>query len=162
MRMSIMKRDVNFVFFILIIATVVSFAGFTAYYQVSFRNINSEYDTKLAELNQVTNDLLEKKAALLQTSEELDTTKKGREELGEKYGTLKEERDGLESERNTLKENLFQTRAELQQKTEQVTSLSSQLVAAQADAERFKEDSEYYESRYDSCKSVAESLGGSC
>ncbi len=73
--MAIMKKDVNFVFFILIIATVISFAGFTAYYQISFRNINDEYDTKLSELNKVTSDLLEKKSILLQTTTELNTTK---------------------------------------------------------------------------------------
>ena len=112
-----MKHDVNFVFFILIIATVVSFAGFTAYYQISFRNINEEYNTKLGELNEVTKDLLGKKAALLQTSLELNTTKQGREELGEQYGDLKDERDELETDRNKIKderdnykENLLKTK----------------------------------------------------
>ena len=136
-----------------IIATVVSFAGFTAYYQVSFRNINSEYDTKLAELNKVTKDLLDKKAVLLLTSEELNTTKRGREEISEQYSVLKDERDVLEDERNTLKENLYQTRAELQQKTAQVTSLSSQLVSAQADANRWKEDYESCDDNLDECRS---------
>jgi chromosome segregation ATPase len=139
-----MKKDVNFVFFILIIATVVSFAGFTAYYQVSFRNINVEYDTKLAELNKVTTDLLEKKAVLLQTSVELNTTKKGREELGERYNEVKDERDSLQTERDTLKENLYQTKSELEQKKTQVTALSTQLVAAESEVEK-------WEGKYKSC-----------
>jgi len=150
--MAIMKKDVNFVFFILIIATVVSFAGFTAYYQVSFRNINAEYDTKLAELNKVTTDLLDKKALLLQTSSELDTTKKGREELGQQYNEIKDERDDLQSERDTLKENLFQTKAELVQKSDQVVSLSSQLSTEKKRADDFKADRDYYEQKYDDCK----------
>ena len=143
--MAIMKRDVNFVFFILIIATVVSFAGFTAYYQISFRNINAEYDTKLAELNKVTKDLLDKKVLLLQTSTELNTTKQGREELGQQYNEIKDERDSLQSERDTLKENLFQTRGELEQKKTQVTSLTTQLAVEKERADRLKEESDYDE-----------------
>lgn len=160
--MSIMKKDVNFIFFILIIATVVAFAGFTAYYQVSFRNINEEYDTKLAELNRVTKDLFEKKTILLQTSEELDTTKKGREELGEKYDEIKDEKDSLQIERDTLKENLYQTKSELEQKKTQVESLSTQLTVEQERSARLKEDRDYYEDRYEACEDVAEELGGSC
>ncbi|HZX45155.1 MAG TPA: hypothetical protein VFF28_05735 [Candidatus Nanoarchaeia archaeon] len=150
--MSIIKRDVNFVFFILIIATVVSFAGFTAYYQVSFRNMNDEYNTKLAELNKVTKDLLEKKALLMQTSSELNTTKQGREELGQKYTELKDERDTLETERNNYKESLVVTRAELGQKTEQVTSLSSQLADMTTKYDRMKEDKDYYKNMLDICE----------
>lgn len=150
--MAIMKKDVNFVFFILIIATVVSFAGFTAYYQVSFRNINEEYDTKLAELNKVTKDLLEKKALLLETSVELNTTKKGREELGEKYNEIKDQRDSLQVERDTLKENLYQTRGELEQKRQQVTDLSGQLVVAQAEVEKWKGEHNSCEQDLDECE----------
>ena len=154
--MGIMKKDVNFVFFILIIATVVSFAGFTAYYQVSFRNINEEYNTKLAELNKVTQDLLEKKSLLMQTSVELNTTKEGREQLGQQYNEIKSERDTLQTERDTLKENLYQTRSELEQKkteleqkTAQVTSLSEQLSVEQQRYASLKEDRDYYKDKYE-------------
>jgi len=154
--MAIMKKDVNFIFFILIIATVVSFAGFTAYYQVSFRNINVEYDTKLAELSKVTTDLLEKKSLLLQTNVELNTTKKGREELGQKYNEIKDDRDKLQVERDTLKENLYQTRSELEQKKTQVETLGSQLVVEQERSARLKEDRDYYESKYEACRDAAQ------
>ncbi len=150
--MAVMKKDVNFVFFILIIATVVSFAGFTAYYRISFRNINEEYDTKLAELNKVTKDLLEKKATLLQTTVELNTTKKGREELGEKYNEIKEEKDQLQVERDLLKENLYQTRTELEQKRQQVEDLSSQLVVAKAEADEWKSKYNHCDDNLDECR----------
>jgi len=153
--MTIMKKDVNFVFFILIIAVVVSFAGFTAYYQVSFRNINEEYTTKLAELNKVTKDLFEKKGALLQTSEELDTTKKGREELGQKYDTLKDERDVLKDERDAFRDNLYKTQSELKQKETQVASLSTQLIVSQ-------EESESWENKYKSCDDDLEACEDTC
>ena len=145
-----MKKDVNFVFFILIIATVVSFAGFTAYYQVSFRNINEEYNTKLAELNQVTKDLFEKKAVLLETSQELDTTKQGREELGEKYGVLKDERDYLQVERDTLTENLALTKSQLASTQSQLETTKGLLSASKAEAEK-------WENKYESCKEDLES-----
>ncbi|MBW2988809.1 hypothetical protein KY358_00665 [Candidatus Woesearchaeota archaeon] len=160
--MAIIKKDVNFIFFILIIATVISFAGFTAYYQASFRDINEEYNTKLSELNKVTKDLLEKKAALLQTSEELNTTKQGREELGEKYNTIKDERDTLQQERDTLTENLYQAKSDLNLKTAQVTTLSGQLVDTRQDLENCNADKKYYKERYEECEDVAEDLGGSC
>ncbi|MBU0628975.1 MAG: hypothetical protein KKC75_07325 [Nanoarchaeota archaeon] len=149
--MVIMKKDVNFIFFILIIATVVSFAGFTAYYQVSFRNINADYNTKLAELNKVTKDLLDKKALLMQTSLELNNTKQGREELGDKYDDLKLDRDTLKDERDTLKENLYKTTADLAQKTTQVESLSAQLIAEQKRADDLKIDRDYYKNKYEEC-----------
>ncbi len=147
-----MKKDVNFVFFILIIATVVSFAGFTAYYQISFRNINEEYDTKLSELNKVTTDLFEKKSILLQTTTELNTTKKGREELGTQYDTLKEEKDVLQDERDTLKENLYQTRTELAQKKTQVVALSAQVVAVQSEADRWEDKYKDCNDELDACE----------
>jgi chromosome segregation ATPase len=160
--MAVMKKDVNFVFFILIIATVVSFAGFTAYYQVSFRNINEEYNTKLAELNKVTQDLLDKKSLLLQTSVELNTTKQGREELGEQYDKVKGERDSLQSEADTLKENLFQTRAELEQKKTQVNTLSTQLRDAQDEAENWKADYLSCDEKRDAYQSCEDELSSDC
>jgi chromosome segregation ATPase len=153
--MGVMKKDVNFIFFILIIAVVVSFAGFTAYYQISFRNINVEYDTKLAELNKVTVDLLEKKAALLETSSELDTTKQGREELGERYDDLKDDRDTLKDERDSFRDNLYKTRTELDQKKAQVTALSTQLIVAEDEADKWK-------GKYDSCKEDLEDCEAVC
>lgn len=153
--MNIMKKDVNFIFFILIIATVVSFAGFTAYYQVSFGNINAEYDTKLTELKKVTDDLLAKKLALTEATTELDTTKKGREELGEKYNDIRDERDSLKTERDTLKENLYKTTADLVQKTTQVESLSTQLVAEQKRSSDLKIDRDYYKNKYEGCDDAA-------
>lgn len=152
--MEVMKKDVNFIFFILIIATVVSFAGFTAYYQISFRNINNEYNTKLTELNQVTKDLLDKKAALMQTSVELNTTKEGREQLGEKYNDVRDERDLLRGERDTLKETLYQTSAELQQRRTQVDTLSKELAVELERSANLKEDRDYYKNKYeDECSS---------
>ena len=68
--MAIMKRDVNFGLFILIIATLIVFAGFSTYYQKSFKNITSDYEAKLAELNEITTTLETKKAELASTSEE--------------------------------------------------------------------------------------------
>lgn len=147
-----MKKDVNFVFFILIIATVVAFAGFTAYYQVSFRNINEEYDTKLAELSSVTKDLLEKKAVLLQTNVELNTTKKGREELGVRYNDLKVDRDSLEDERNTFRDNLYATRNELTQTKTQLDTANSQLATAEAEASKWESKYSSCDSERDSCK----------
>ena len=147
-----MKKDVNFVFFILIIATIVAFAGFTAYYQTSFRNINEEYDTKLAELNKVTKDLLEKKSILLQTNIELDTTKKGREELGEKYDDLKGERDTLEEERNTFRDNLYQTRTELSQTKSQLEATTSQLIVKTEEADRWKSEYSSCDDDLDECR----------
>ena len=153
--MGVMKRDVNFVFFILIIAVVVSFAGFTAYYQVSFRNINEEYNTKLAELNKVTKELLEKKSSLLQTTTELNTTKQGREELGEKYGDLKTERDALEEDRNTYRDNYCKTKSELEQKTSQVNTLTTELDATKSDRDRWK-------NKYDECDADLEECEDNC
>ena len=167
-----MKKDVNFVFFILIIATVVSFAGFTAYYQVSFKNINAEYQARLTELEKVTTDILEKKKILLETNlaldpklveklkgieevlskseEDLIKTQTGREELGEKYGVLKDERDYLQVERDTLTENLALTKSQLASTQSQLETTKGLLSASKAEAEK-------WENKYESCKEDLES-----
>ena len=160
--MAILKRDVNFIFFILIIITVVSFAGFTTYYEASFRNISNEYDTKIAELTDVTQDLLEKKTILTETNQELDKTKEqvlGREKL---YDDLRDERDDIFAERDALKENLFQTKAELSQKIAQVSDLSAQVVTLDNKVDDLQEEVEEWKDKRNECEDVAEGLGGSC
>ncbi len=157
--MAVMKMDVNFAFFILIIVTVVSFAGFTAYYQASFHNISKEYNEKLAELNKVTKDLLEKKAILMQTSEQLNLTTKKVSEKEKLYSELKKERDNLQRERDLLSETLQETRAELTEANLNVESLRNQLEIAERRIADLNYDKEYYKNKYEECEEQLEEQG---
>ncbi|MDP7323820.1 MAG: hypothetical protein QF632_03605 [Candidatus Woesearchaeota archaeon] len=83
--MAVMKRDVNFGMFVLIIATLLVFAGFTAYYQTTFENLTSEYRGKLGELSDVTSNLQQEKIKLNQTSIQLQIKAEKEKSLNEKY-----------------------------------------------------------------------------
>ncbi len=62
--MGVMIRDINFGLFLLIVAVLIAFAGFTAYYQSTFTNLSLEYHTKLGELEKVSSTLQSEKAKL--------------------------------------------------------------------------------------------------
>tara|TARA_Y100000310_G_scaffold291402_1_gene319328 strand:- start:381 stop:857 length:477 start_codon:yes stop_codon:yes gene_type:complete len=83
--MAVMKRDVNFGMFVLIIATLLVFAGFTAYYQTTFENLTSEYRGKIGELSTVTSNLQQEKIKLNQTSIQLQIKAEKEKSLNEKY-----------------------------------------------------------------------------
>ncbi len=160
--MPILKRDVNFVFFVIIIGTVISFAGFTAYYQSSFKNVSEEYTTKIAELNKVTKDLFEKKSILTQTTEALNETKEKVEEKEVLYSELRDERDTLRNERDFLKEDLFKTKTNLAQTAEQLSAANVQIQDQVRKIQSLNQDIEYWKGRKESCEDKLEQLGGSC
>ena len=150
--MAIMKKDVNFVFFVLIIATVVSFAGFTAYYQSSFKNISAEYNEKISKLQEVSTDLLEKKASLLQTTEALDETKTKVVQKEELYSDLRSERDLLQTERDTYKENYFQTKNELTTKSEELDAANVKITDRNRKIRSLEDDVAFIEKKKDECE----------
>ena len=66
--MPIMKRDVNLVLLLLIVAALLMFSGFTVYYQTTFKNVSKSYEIKLKELESVSKELESKRTQLNETS----------------------------------------------------------------------------------------------
>src|SRR3989338_9485241 len=104
--MAVMRRDINLGLMFLIVATLITFAGFTVYYQTTFKNISSEYKTKLAELEKVSSELTTKKKELTETSQNLQLKESREQDLSSKYTTVKGEKDQLEGEKATLQIDL--------------------------------------------------------
>src|SRR3989338_7049902 len=86
--MAVMRRDVNLGLLFLIIATLIIFAGFTVYYQTTFKNISNEYSTKLSELEKVSTELTQKKQQLTETSQTLQLKETREQDLSSKYTTV--------------------------------------------------------------------------
>src|SRR3989338_2234290 len=104
--MAVMKRDVNFGLFMLIIATLIVFAGFSTYYQRSFKNVTSDYESKLNELNEITKNLETKKTELASTQAEREKLSEREADLSQRYTTLDELKEQLEDDKAALEKNL--------------------------------------------------------
>ena len=136
----IMKKDVNFGLFILIIATLICFAGFTTYYQNTFENISTDYEEKISELEKVTGDLQLQKSRLNETSYELKIKVDREAELSGKYDTVKSERDKFEQDTEKLTNELEKTEIELSQTKVTLTSTKNQLAQTESDLTNAEDD----------------------
>lgn len=126
-----MKKDVNFVLLLVIVVTMICFASFTSYYQVTLHNLTLSYNIKLKQLENTTKMLLEHKNKLMQTTAELQLKKERESELSRKYSSLREEKEMLEKEKARLESELDNTRNQLLQKTAELTQTQAQLVQTQ-------------------------------
>ncbi|MBW2984821.1 hypothetical protein KY361_06895 [Candidatus Woesearchaeota archaeon] len=136
----IMKKDVNFGLFILIIATLVCFAGFTTYYQSTFENISTNYAEKIDELEKVTDDLQLQKSRLNETSYELKIKVDRETELSDRYNTVKSERDQFEQDNTNLKSELSTTKSKLSETEATLTATQSTLAQTASDLENAEDD----------------------
>lgn len=150
--MGILKKDVNMVFFVLIIVTVVSFAGFTAYYQASFKNISSEYDEKIAELNQVTKDLTEKKNFLTQTNIDFNSSQRAREKLSKEFNDIKEIKGNLEEENSLMRDDLRETKNTLAKTISEANVAQAQVAAQLIKLTNLEQDVEYWKKQLKVCR----------
>jgi len=131
--MAYMKRNVNFGFFFLLIATLISLAGLSIYYQTTFKDLYMDYKLKLNDLSNISSTLSTEKAKLEQTSQELDIKEEREKELSTQYTGLKTEKEKLEDEKASLQKQLASKTAELQQKKAELFTAQSNLATAQAE-----------------------------
>lgn len=111
--MAFLKRDVNLGFLFLLIATLLLFLGFTIYYETHLKNVQSEYDTKLSQLEKVTEELNSEKSRLNQTYKLRVKAEQDIEALDDQFKEISEERDNLEGERDTLSTELLLSKNQL-------------------------------------------------
>lgn len=135
--MAFMKRDVNLGLLLLIIATLLLFSGFTVYYQTNFKNVVTEYHTKLEQLKSVTTELGAEKTRLNETYQLRVKAEKDIKALDTQYRILSDERDQLEADKNKLQIELTTTKAnlaEIEAKLSQTQTILSQTQASLAAA----------------------------
>ncbi len=124
--MAYMKRNVNFGFFFLLVATLISLAGLSIYYQTTFKDLYMDYKLKLDDLRNISSTLSTERAKLEQTSYELNIKEEREKELSIQYTGLKTEKEKLEGEKATLQKQLAE-------KTSELTKKRAELVVAEAE-----------------------------
>ena len=127
--MAIMKKDVNLGLLLLIVAALLMFSGFTVYDQTTFKNVSKSYETKIKELEKVSNELESKRGQLNETSIQLQLKKQKEEDLSKKYVDTESQRSGLETDKKKLEVELASTKTELASTNAQLSSTQNQLAA---------------------------------
>jgi len=125
--MAYMKRNVNFGFFFLLIATLISLAGLSIYYQTTFKDLYMDYKLKLDDLRNISSTLSTEKAKLEQTSQELNIKEEREKELSTQYTGLKTEKEKLEDEKASLQKQLAAKTSELTQKRAELATAQAEL-----------------------------------
>ena len=129
--MAYMKKNVNFGFFLLLVACLICFAGLSVYYQTTFKDLYMDYKLKLDDLKNVSSTLRTEKAKLEQTSQELTIKEEREKELSTQYTGLKTEKEKLQDEKASLQKQLATKKAELQQKKAELFTAKQNLATAQ-------------------------------
>src|SRR3990167_363378 len=115
--MAFMKKDVNMTLLLLIVAAVLLFAGFSVYYQSSFRDISLDYKTKLEQLQQVSKDLTTQKKELNETYALRVKAEQDKKALDQGYKSVSDENDQLKTDNSNLQSEVSSTKNELGEKT---------------------------------------------
>ena len=79
--MTHIKHNINFGLFILIVAILIAFVGFTTYYYNTFLSISSNYEQKVQKIDELDFTLTKNRAELNKTSAELETKAKREQDL---------------------------------------------------------------------------------
>jgi len=170
--MAFMKKDVNLGLLLLIVAAILTFSGFTVYYQTSFKNLSKTYTNQLQELGKVTKDLEAKRGQLNETSVQLQLKQQKEEDLSKKFVDTKSERDQLEDDKNKLTAELVNTKSQLAAASAELTSTkntlsqtladlakkTADLANALSDVTRFKS----YKDKYECVANKVDASGNPC
>jgi chromosome segregation ATPase len=129
--MSYMKKNVNFGLFLLVVATLICFAGFSVYYQKTYFNLTEEYKAKIEKIDNLVTTLSLEKTKLNQTSYQLKLKADREEDLSSKYTTLRDDKEQLEIDIAQLESELSQKKSELNQKILELASTQTSLKMTQ-------------------------------
>jgi chromosome segregation ATPase len=133
--MAFMKRDVNLGLLVLIIISIALFAGFSIYYQTSFKDVSLEYQSKLEQLSKVTSELRLQREKLNETSTLRVKAEEDRKVLDERYKDLNDERGRLEADKISLQSELTTTKSGLAEKKAELDATKNLLSQTQASLE---------------------------
>ncbi len=138
--MAYITRNANIFLLFLILISAGALVAATVFFQENFDRINTAYNIKLAQLNDVTQDLKEKQSALDQIKNELTLKAAREEEFTQQYTTVKEEKVTLEGEKKQLTQAKVSLENELEQTERVLQTTQNQLEATKGEAERLKTD----------------------
>ncbi|MBA3064661.1 hypothetical protein FP803_04450 [Candidatus Woesearchaeota archaeon] len=128
-----MKRNVNFGFFLLLVATLISLAGLSLYYQTTFKDLYVDYKGRIDDLKNVSSTLGTERTKLEQTSQQLIIREEREKELSTQYTGLRTEKEKLEEEKASLQKQLAVKTSELTQKRAELATAQAELSISKTD-----------------------------
>ncbi|MBU3941437.1 MAG: hypothetical protein KKF74_00830 [Nanoarchaeota archaeon] len=128
-----MKRNVNFGFFLLLVATLISLAGLSLYYQTTFKDLYVDYKGRIDDLKNISSTLGTERTKLEQTSQQLIIREEREKELSTQYTGLRTEKEKLEEEKASLQKQLAVKTSELTQKRAELATAQAELSISKTD-----------------------------
>ena len=129
--MAFMRRDVNLTLLILIIVSIVIFAGFSAYYQTTFKGVSLEYKNKLEQLGKVTTELTTQKQKLNETYSMRVKAEEDKKTLDSRYRDASQENDQFKKDNEDLRAEVKTTKSQLGEKTAELDATKGLLAQVQ-------------------------------
>ena len=149
--MAYIQKNVNFLLILLFLAVVTAFIGFTTYYQTTYRNLSSEYNERVTELESAQNNISLQDANIRETATELQLRVADKTKFENLYTELV-------AEKNKLDKDLAQTRGSLASSQSELATTKSELGTAKTDLSKTKDDLENALSRESSLRSELNAL----
>lgn len=129
--------NITLLFFVLLVLGI--FLGGTIFYQYLFTDINSRYNTKLAELNNITSELESKKSELGQTTQALVIKNKREEDLSQQYELIKSDKDSLEKQKTKLESDISTLNREVELRNQEIARLKVKIDQLEEEIDDLKE-----------------------
>src|SRR3989338_228795 len=156
--MSFMKKDVNLGLLILIVASILLFAGFSVYYQTTFKDISLDYKTKLDNLSKVTQELGIQKQKLNETYSMRVKAEQDIKTLDKNYREINDENEKLNSDNTNLRTEVSSTKSELGEKIAKLEATQNLLAQKESELITVKSDRDTYKAQRDNYKAKKENV----
>src|SRR3989344_5320110 len=156
--MSYMLKNVNFFLLFIIVVIIISLVGLTTYYEKTYKNLSSSYDTKLDEINRLLENLNQERRKLNETTYDLTIQKDREKDLSGQYLDVKLDLNATHSQLDTTKANLDSTQAALDTTENELASAKQQVDSLVATVATQKSTINKLESDKSSLRSERDSL----
>lgn len=123
--MSYITKNANLLLLFLVVLIAGSLVGATLYFQARFENVNSEYDAKLAELNNVSAQVEQYQETLKKAQLELELKSTREEQFTEKYTEAKQTSEQLQKTTAELEADVTDLTVQLATKTKQLSDANA-------------------------------------
>ncbi len=167
--MSYITRNANLILLFLIVLVATSLVGATVYFQSSFDDINKEYSQKLAELNNVSQQLEQYRSILSKAKEELQLKLAREEEFTNKFTEvrttatqLEQDKSRLLIDKRSLETELQAARSDLTRARADLSSTQNQLSATKLELDREQDRNSDLHDTVDCLESTADASEGDC
>lgn len=128
--MKYLQNNLNLALLFLFIIVLISFAGFSAFYQHTYANLTNNYQSKIDHLDEVTRSLQSEKSLLNQTSYELEIKQARESNLQGQYADLRNTNEKLKADLDLLRNDFNTKVAQLLKAQKDLTELDAKIKGA--------------------------------